>query len=1309
MLQWPSPSPILKIVRQCSCLLLLAGTFLLQSGPLYAQTPPVTLLQQINHIAGTAAPGYSGDGAVAALAAVNLPTGVAFDGGGNLYIADTGNNRIRRVDAITEIITTVVGNGQQGYAGDGGLAVHAQLNQPAGIAVDAAGDIFIADTGNNTVRKVNAQTGTISTIAGNGTAGYQGDSGTATAAELKLPAAIALDKAGDVFIADSGNNRVRRVDAGTGTITDYAGNGSATYNGDGMAATQASLSNPQGVVLDAAGDLYLTDTGHNLVREVIAASGIIQIVAGTAGQPGNYGGDGGLATSALLNAPSGLALDAIGNLDISDSANARIRSIAMQTGIISTIAGNGTPGYNNTDGDIATQAQLNQPNGLAIDSTGDIVVADTANDAVRVVTDGRHFPALALSAPPVNSNLYLHINQSLSIHSIAVSLSEKQQTEFALNSQPVAGVALSPCSSTGAPYTAGSACVVSLNFAPVYPGQRDAALNITTSAGTSDFGLSGVGLGPETVLSPGIISSILPSLSLPTMGAPEQMAIGPQGDVYVADKSDNQILVWYAGNATSKIYVGTSPGAMVNAPLNAPTAVALDAAGDLFIAESGANLVRRVDAATLAMTTVAGTQTGTDAGTAGSSGDGGAATSATLNTPSGIAATAEGTLYIADTGNNIVRRIDGQTGIITTVAGTAGPGNYTGDGGQAVSATLNAPFGVALDDHLNLYIADTGNNVVRVVNPVTGIITTVAGNGNAGFSDGVATQSSLDKPLAVAVDAADNLYIADATNARIRRVDAASGLMETIAGSSQQGGSGDGGGATLATLSAPSGVGVDALGQVVLADQTNDSVRIITAIPPAELNFGTTVTGCGSTPAQTVELANIGNETLTVAVLSAPVDFPLITTNANKCVANVSQSAGSVCSMTFIFEPTAPGTLQEAASLTDNTQYILPNSTQLIQMIGTGQPLNVVGTTTTITAVPTSSAYGAPIVLTATVMSAQGPVTTGTVQFSVNGVEVGGAALNGAGIATITIPAAPIGTALIVASHPQQCNYGPSAAQTSILVVQAATQTVLTASATNVPYGQPVTLEAIVTPVTSGVPTGLVDFMDGTAQIGQATLDGTGHATLVLNQKALPLGANTFTAQYIGDPDYLPSNSNSVVVNVYDAKLTMTVTPTLVQLAAGKNAQLRVTLTPLNGFNQTVYLSCAGLTAGAECIFSPATVPFNAQSTTQQVALTIQSNILVTAGVRPAAHGKLWFGWLMMFFSLLGAYLLQGTRKIARDLYRWALIAFLSIGMAAGFGSLTGCGNTAPLPGIYTTVMVQASSPSDGVLVSVPVQLDMGQ
>ena len=556
-MQWPRPRFV--VLRHLFFLVIFS---LLMLTPFEALGLPVALLQQVNHVAGTGASGYSGDGNAAAAAAVNLPQGVAVDGGGNLYIADTKNNVIRRVDATTGIITTVAGNGQSGYAGDGGLAAQAQLKAPQGIAVDAFGNLWIADTGNSVIRKVTAGTGIITTVAGDGTAGFGGDGLLATAAttELNLPAAVAVDAAGNLHIADTANNRIRDVTATTGLIDTYAGTGLTTYNGDGILATTANLSSPQGVALSAAGNLYLTDTAHNLVREVVTSTGDIQIVAGTAGQPGGFGGDGGLATSAELNLPTGLAFDTRGNLYISDSANARIREVIA--GNISTLAGNGTAGFNNTDGALATTAELNNPVGLAVDVTGNIYVADTHNNAVRLISDGRHLPATALAlATPVTRYLYLEINSALTLNTLSVSVGEEQKNEFSLSTLgatiPIGS--LTACANSTA-YSASTTCILPLAFAPIYPGAREAALSIATSAGTQVYGLSGIGQGPETVLSPGTIRSILPLLttSPPNQPTYEQLAVDPQGSVYVADKFDNEISIWCAGVNTSNGCTGSN-------------------------------------------------------------------------------------------------------------------------------------------------------------------------------------------------------------------------------------------------------------------------------------------------------------------------------------------------------------------------------------------------------------------------------------------------------------------------------------------------------------------------------------------------------------------------------------------------------------------------------------------------------------------------------------------------------------------------------------------------------------------------------
>ena len=236
-----------------------------------------------------------------------------MDSSGNLFIADTYNNVIREVNSSTGTITTVAGNGICGYSGDGGAATGAELNAPAGIAVDAAGDLFIADSGNDVVREVNHVTGVITTVAGNGTYGYSGDGGAATSAELGFPSAVAVDAAGNLFIADSGNNVIREVNSSTGMITTVAGNydlGSG-YSGDGQAATGAQLNYPTGVAVDAAGDLFIADSGNNVVREVnlSIAAPKIATVAGNYDLGSGYSGDGQAATNAQLSDPWGVAVD----------------------------------------------------------------------------------------------------------------------------------------------------------------------------------------------------------------------------------------------------------------------------------------------------------------------------------------------------------------------------------------------------------------------------------------------------------------------------------------------------------------------------------------------------------------------------------------------------------------------------------------------------------------------------------------------------------------------------------------------------------------------------------------------------------------------------------------------------------------------------------------------------------------------------------------------------------------------------------------------------------------------------------------
>ena len=312
-----------------------------------------------------------------------LPSATAFDAAGNLYFAETGNHVVRKVTSAG-IITTVAGNGVQGFAGDGGLATSAELDSPAGLALDAAGDLYIADSHNQRIREVNAATGIIATIAGTGAAGFSGDGGMATAARLDLPTALALDAAGNLYVADTNNHRVRRIAAATGAITTIAGNGVEAFTGDNGPATSASIDSPNGLALDAAGNLYIADTHNGRVREVSAASGLISTVAGAGVVGGNvqsFGGDNGPATAAGLALPRGLAMDAAGNLYFADSANHRIRRISP-AGTITTVAGQGTETFAG-DNAPAVSASLDSPRSVAVSPAGLLTLADSGNQRVR--------------------------------------------------------------------------------------------------------------------------------------------------------------------------------------------------------------------------------------------------------------------------------------------------------------------------------------------------------------------------------------------------------------------------------------------------------------------------------------------------------------------------------------------------------------------------------------------------------------------------------------------------------------------------------------------------------------------------------------------------------------------------------------------------------------------------------------------------------------------------------------------------------------------------------------------------------------
>ena len=458
------------------------------------------LVPVITTVAGNGSGSYSGDGGPATSAELYNPLAVALDASGNLYIAEYSNNRVRKVSP-SGIITTVAGNGTQGYSGDNGPAASAELYHPFGVALDASGNLYIADWGNDRIRMV-SPSGIITTVAGNGTPGYSGDNGPATGAELNYPTAVALDASGNIYIADVYNSLIRMVSPG-GIITTVAGKGSQGYSGDNGPATGAELDYPSGLALDASGNLYIADEVNNRIR-MVSPSGIIITVAGNGTQ--GYSGDNGPATSAELNSPTAVALDAFGNLYITDNANNRIRMVSP-SGIITTVAGNGTQGYSGDNGP-ATGAELSGANGVALDASGNLYFADEYTNRIREVSEVSpglnetitSFPTTAVGSSAAVQNVLIQTTATETIISISVPVSQGGFQEFSVG-------AITGCT-VGASNASGTTCTIPITFTPAYPGLRQLPLQVVTSAGNVSFGLQGTATGPQVALTPGIITTV---------------------------------------------------------------------------------------------------------------------------------------------------------------------------------------------------------------------------------------------------------------------------------------------------------------------------------------------------------------------------------------------------------------------------------------------------------------------------------------------------------------------------------------------------------------------------------------------------------------------------------------------------------------------------------------------------------------------------------------------------------------------------------------------------------------------------------
>jgi uncharacterized protein (TIGR03437 family) len=667
-------------------------------------------------------------------------------------------------------------------------ALSTSIGQPRKLAISGSNLYF---SSGNSVFKIDAS-GALTLIAGNSRAGFSGDGGPAVNAQLNAPQGIALDAAGNVYIADSLNNRVRMVDT-KGVISTFAGNGTVNppgFWGDTGPATDASLHLPSALAVDSSGKVYIAVSADNTVR-VVTTDGLINLFAGSgyAGFYGDYaagttsggvttGANPGTAILAGLTNPQGVAIGPNGSILIADTGNGAIRSVDSK-GVITTLSGNGTVGLSG-DGTATTLAML-APFGVVVDSSGNLFVAENGTNRIRKID--------------TKGNITTAIGDG--IQGFAGDGGAPDKVEMSLPTS----VAVD---SSGNVYFADS-----LNNRI----RKLAGGNVTTFAGSGVFSHSGDG-GTATSAQLNTPMGVAVNAALPNPYF--------SGSLYIADTANNVVRGVANGVIFNVAGTGTAGSsgdgnAASGAQLNGPQGLAVDSAGNLYIADTQNHRVRKVSA-NGTISTVAGS------GTAGSGGDGGAAGSAQLNLPFGVAVDAAGNLYIAEFGNNRVRKV-AANGNISTIAGN-GVSGFSGDKGQATSAQLNGPQGVAVDSAGNVFIADSGNNRVRMVAP-TGVITTVAGTGASGVSGdgGLAVNALVGNPVAVATDGVGNVYIADGS-ARVRKL-FLSGIITTIAGSGIRGYSGDGGSAPNAGLNGPSAVAVDATGTVWVADTLNNAVRLL--------------------------------------------------------------------------------------------------------------------------------------------------------------------------------------------------------------------------------------------------------------------------------------------------------------------------------------------------------------------------------------------------------------------------------------------------------------------------------------------------
>jgi len=1212
------------------------------------------------------------DGIPAQMAELDQPAGVALDGLGNLYIADVYHHRIRMVcggigPTITGtvcsasqagIITTIAGNGIPAFTGDGGLAASATLNSPAGIALDGAGNLYIADSVNNVIREITAATGYIATVAGfmnaegAGASGYGGDGGQATSALLNTPWGVTVDAFGNLFIADTFNHRIRKVDIASGIIETIAGTGMAGYNGDAIQATAAWLNVPYAVAFDAAHNMYIPDSANNRVR-VVGQSGIIGTFAGV-GAIG-FSGDGAAPTAAALWSPSGVVVDAGGNVYIADTQNSAIRKVSS-SGIIATVAQNDVGVYLYNGGG-PYPVSIYWPWGMTLDGQGNLYFADFLNLRVREI-EGNVSPVDFTRDPirqgyqskpaKIPAELENDGNAPLNLSSIAAGANAVLQ-------QSSLDPSLSPCSAAGQALAPGDDCWIEPVFAPAaFPpltsdqtefGNINIVANSTPTliAANSPLQVEVVGIAtPVNSTTTTLASNPNPSGFGQTVTFTATVTTGAG----TGDLSGG--VVFYEGSTQLAAAVPMEETATVGQDVAAITISTLavgthtitavyDVTKDSYHFTSSGTISQSVLEGTVT-TLAANEKTATVGDTV--------LFTATVAMANGGAYPLDGSVTFTAGSTILCNQNINAAGIATcsTSALTQGLNQITATYTPASPSQIQPSIGLlSLDVQApaSIQISIGGiqaqanssfffGNPLNLVGIVTGSpsVTTPA-TGTVAFFDGA-------QQIGTATLAGDQPQASFITSSL--------GVGSHAVTASYQGDAN-----YKPCVSAPISLTVSQA-QTVLTISALPATAIAGA--PVALAAAITVIQGVATPTGTITFTSGGVAIGSQAVTAGPaIISPIFAPGVHSIVATYSGDTNS----------------SGAASL--------PLSLQVL----------IATTTATVSSSANPSIVLSPVNFSANV-AGNGGTPTGTVTFSADGATLGTAMLDASGSAGLSNSGLAVGSHSITVSYSGDGNDAPStSASISQVVGTISTGTALGESSTGGTTPGVLLVATVVGPA-GPVPTGTVTFLIGATVLGSASLNASGIATLAPNPFS---GTETVTASYAGDTIHGPSVSLPIQVTGVPIGFLIAVTPSKLSIPSGQNATVSVSLASISGFTDAIGLGCATLPAVVNCHFSVASVSL-APDGTQTVQLTLDTNNPLGGGgatarnTVPRSPGV----WLAGLSLPIAAFFGMVFWRLRRRTFSRALPLLL---LAAGALILNGCGGFSQISAAVGSYTIQVT------------------